>query len=151
MDDHGEKTSEKTSAKKLTGGARPELKFGTVWQYEPAPESTDHFAIAQRHELFVGGVWKKPKSGEYFATIDPATERVLSEVAMAGEKDVDAAVAAARQAFPAWSRLSGEDRSRYLFRIARILLERAREFACLETLDNVKPIRETRDVDTPLP
>jgi len=153
MDDHGEKTSQKSSEKtspKRARAARPELKFGAVWQYEPAPESTDHFAIAPRHELFVGGAWKKPKSGEYFTTIDPATERVLGEVAMAGEKDVDAAVAAARQAFPAWSRLSGEDRSRYLFRIARILLERAREFACLETLDNGKPIRETRDVDIPL-
>src|SRR6188474_1127897 len=130
MDDHGEKTSQKSGEKtspKRARAARPELKFGAVWQYEPAPESTDHFAIAPRHELFVGGAWKKPRSGEYFTTIDPATERVLSEVAMAGEKDVDAAVAAARQAFPAWSRLSGEDRSRYLFRIARILLERARE------------------------
>ncbi|HEX5052758.1 MAG TPA: aldehyde dehydrogenase family protein [Planctomycetota bacterium] len=91
-----------------------------------------------------------PKKAAYFATIDPATERVLSEVAAAGERDVDAAVLAAQKAFPSWRRLSGEDRARYLFRVARILLERAREFACLETLDNGKPIRETRDVDVPL-
>src|SRR5688572_12553665 len=119
----------KQDEKSKTQGAVPELKFGGVWQYEPAPESSDHFTIAERHELFVGGEWKKPKAGDHFATIDPATERVLSEVAMATEKDVDAAVAAAQKAFPAWRALSGEDRSRYLFRIARILLERAREFA----------------------
>ena len=82
--------------------------------------------------------------------MNPATEAPLSEVAQAGEKDVDAAVQAAAKAFPAWRKLSGEDRGRYLFRIARILLERAREFACLETLDNGKPIKETRDVDVPL-
>ncbi len=143
------KNGEKT--KTTDAPAAPaELKFGTVWNYAPAPESTDHFTIAPRHELFVGGEWKKPKAGEYFATIDPATEKVLSEVAHAGEPDVDAAVKAAQKAFPAWRALSGEDRSRYLFRIARILLERAREFACLETLDNGKPIKETRDVDIPL-
>ncbi len=129
---------------------KPELTFGGVWKYEPAPEGTDHFTIAPRYELFVGGQWVKPKGGEYFATIDPATEKPLSEVALASEKDVDAAVKAAQKAFPAWKALSGEDRARFLFRIARILLERAREFACLETLDNGKPIKETRDVDVPL-
>ncbi|MBP8300059.1 MAG: aldehyde dehydrogenase family protein [Planctomycetes bacterium] len=128
----------------------PELVFGGVWKYDPAPESTEHFTIAPRYELFVGGEWKAPKTGKYFATIDPATEKPLSEVALAGDKDVDVAVKAAQKAFPAWSKLSGEDRGRYLFRIARILLERAREFACLETLDNGKPIKETRDVDVPL-
>ncbi|MFY9341806.1 MAG: aldehyde dehydrogenase family protein [Planctomycetota bacterium] len=127
-----------------------ELTFGGVWPYAPAPESTDHFTIQKRHELFVGGQWVKPAGGEYFATIDPSTENVLSEVALASERDVDRAVKAARNAFPAWRALSGEDRARYLFRIARILLERAREFACLETLDNGKPIKETRDVDVPL-
>ena len=135
---------------KDTPATAPELKFGGVWKYEPSPESTDHVTIAPRHELFVGGAWTKPKSGEYFATIDPATEKPLSEIAQANDKDVDAAVKAAAKAFPAWKKLSGEDRARYLFRIARILLERAREFAVLETLDNGKPIKETRDVDIPL-
>jgi aldehyde dehydrogenase (NAD+) len=129
---------------------KPELTFGGVWKYEPAPEGTDHFTIAPRYELFVGGQWVKPKTGEYFATVDPATEKPLSEVALAGDKDVDAAVKAAQKAFPAWRALSGEDRARFLFRIARILLERAREFACVETLDNGKPIKETRDTDVPL-
>jgi aldehyde dehydrogenase (NAD+) len=130
--------------------ATPELQFGGLWKYEPAPESTDHFTIAPRYELFVGGQFVKPKTSEYFATFDPATEKPLSEVALAGDKDVDAAVRAAQKAFPAWKALSGEDRARFLFRIARILLERAREFACIETLDNGKPIKETRDVDVPL-
>ncbi|MBX3461541.1 MAG: aldehyde dehydrogenase family protein [Planctomycetes bacterium] len=130
--------------------AAPELRFGGVWQYEPAPETTDHCAIAARYQLYIGGQWTKPRSGEYLATIDPATERPLSEVALAGDRDVDAAVKAAQKAFPAWRARSGEDRARYLFRIARILLERAREFAVLETLDNGKPIKETRDVDVPL-
>ncbi|MBK8096650.1 MAG: aldehyde dehydrogenase family protein [Planctomycetes bacterium] len=129
---------------------RRELTFGKVWNYAPAPESTDHFAIAERYGLFVGGEFKKPKSGEYFATINPATEQPLAEIAQAGDADVAAAVSAARSAFPAWSKLPGDERARYLYRIARILLERAREFACLETLDNGKPIRETRDVDVPL-
>jgi aldehyde dehydrogenase (NAD+) len=136
------KSDERTSDRELT--------FGAVWPYAPAPESADHFTIEKRHELFVGGEWVKPKTGQYFATIDPSTEAVLSEVALAGDKDVDAAVKSAARAFPAWRRLSGEDRARYLFRVARILLERAREFACLETLDNGKPIKETRDVDIPL-
>ncbi len=130
--------------------AKPELEFGRVWRYEQAPEATDHVKIAERHELFVDGAWTKPKSGEHFATIDPATEKTLTEVAQAGDKDVDAAVKAAQRAFPKWKALSGEDRARYLFRVARILLERAREFAVLETLDNGKPIKETRDVDVPL-
>jgi aldehyde dehydrogenase (NAD+) len=129
---------------------RGELTFGGTWNYAPAKESTDHVTIQKRHELFVGGEFVKPKSGEYFATIDPSTEKTLSEVALAGDKDVDRAVQAAAQAFPAWKKLSGEDRARYLFRVARILLERAREFAVLETLDNGKPIKETRDVDVPL-
>src|SRR5687767_9030935 len=133
-----------------TGDVAPKLTFGTKWSYAPAPESTDHFAIAERTGLFVNGEFTKPKSGEWFATVNPATEAVLGEVAHAGEKDVDTAVRAATAAFPKWSKLSGDERARYLFRIARILQERAREFACVETLDNGKPIRETRDVDVPL-
>src|SRR5204862_8131945 len=86
-----------------TGNDR-ELPFGGVWQYAPAKESSEHVQIAPRHELFVGGEWVKPKSGEHFATIEPATENVLSEVACAGDKDVDAAVKAAAKAFPAWRR-----------------------------------------------
>ena len=129
---------------------RPELAFGGAWEYAPAPESTDHVAVAERYQLFVGGEFVRPRSRRYFATVNPATEAVLSEVARAGARDVDAAVRAAKEALPGWRSRSGDDRARYLFRIARILQERAREFAVLETLDNGKPIKETRDVDVPL-
>ena len=129
---------------------RPELTFGGAWEYASAPESTDHVDLADRYDLFVGGSFVRPKSRKYFATTNPATEQRLCEVAQAGAKDVDAAVQAAKRALPAWRRLSGDDRARYLFRIARVLQERAREFAVLETLDNGKPVKETRDVDVPL-
>ena len=141
-------------AKTRNGAAqRPpgrELPFGGVWKYAPAPESTESVRIAARYELFVGGAWRRPRSGRHFATIDPATETVLAQVADAGAADVDAAVKAAARAFPAWRASSGEQRSRHLFRVARLLLARAREFAVLETLDSGRPITATRDVDVPL-
>jgi aldehyde dehydrogenase (NAD+) len=130
--------------------SKGQLSFGKVWPYEKAPESTDHFTIADRYGLFIDGEFVAPKSKEYFATSNPATEQPLAEIAHANDADVALAVQAAKRAAPAWRALSGEDRARYLYRIARILLERSREFACLETLDNGKPIRETRDVDVPL-
>jgi len=136
--------------KKVRSNKRPELTFGGAWDYAPAPEATDHVAIDDRYGLFVGGAFVRPKSGKYFATTNPATEQQLSQVAQANAKDVDAAVQAAKKALPGWRKLSGDDRARYLFRIARVLQERAREFAVLETLDNGKPIKETRDVDVPL-
>lgn len=136
--------------KRGRGARRPELTFGGAWDYAPAPEATDHVEVADRYDLFVGGSFVRPKTRKYFATTNPATEQRLSQVAQAGAKDVDAAVQAAKRALPSWRRLSGDDRARYLFRIARVLQERAREFAVLETLDNGKPIKETRDVDVPL-
>jgi len=143
------KTENKSSVSRRGAGKR-ELSFGGKWQYAKAPESTDHVRIEDRYGLFIGGAWVRPKTGKYFATVNPATEKKLASVAQAGKKDVDTAVQAAKKALPAWRKLSGDDRARYLFRIARILQERAREFAVLETLDNGKPIKETRDVDVPL-
>ncbi len=130
--------------------AQPELSFGKVWGYSPAPESADHFAVQPRYSLFIGGEFAAPHSGEHFATINPATEVQLSEVAQADAHDVDAAVQAATRAAASWRKLPGEERARYLYRIARIIQERARELACLETMDGGKPIREARDVDVPL-
>ncbi len=121
----------------------------TLFEYAPAPESTDVVDIRPHHGLFIDGRFVDG-SGEPFTTINPATEQPLAEVATADEADVDRAVVAARRAFTRWSSLSGATRGRYLFRIARILQERAREFAVLETLDNGKPIKESRDVDVPL-
>ena len=120
------------------------------WAYAPAPESREILSLRDRYGLFVGGEWLAPRSGEYFTTIAPSSEEPLAEVAQAGPEDVDAAVAAARQAFGRWAALPGSERAKYLFRIARILQERSREFAVLESLNGGKPIKESRDVDLPL-
>ncbi|NGO70318.1 aldehyde dehydrogenase family protein [Streptomyces boncukensis] len=121
-----------------------------LFEYAPAPESRAVVDIAPAYGLFIDGAFREAGSGTTFKTLSPATEEVLSEVAYADAADVDAAVRAARAAFPAWAALPGAERAKYLFRIARILQERSRELAVLETLDNGKPIRETRDADLPL-
>ena len=121
------------------------------WDYAPAPESASIVSIAPRYGLFIGGEFVPPADGRTFATLNPATEEPLAEVAQAGQQDVDRAVAAARAAYDGpWGATPGRDRAKYLYRIARVLQERAREFAVLESLDNGKPIRESRDVDIPL-
>jgi aldehyde dehydrogenase (NAD+) len=121
------------------------------WEYAPSQEARDIVSIRERYGLFVGGEEAEPRAGEWFPTISPSTEEPLAEVAQAGPKDVDAAVVAAREAFEnGWSALRPAERAKYLFRIARILQERSREFAVLESLDGGKPIKESRDVDLPL-
>ena len=119
------------------------------FDYAPAPESRAIVSLEERYGLFVGGEWVEPS--ETYTTISPATEEPLAEVAQASAEDVDAAVGAARAAFEGdWSALRPAERAKYLFRIARLLQERAREFAVLESLDGGKPIKESRDVDLPL-
>jgi aldehyde dehydrogenase (NAD+) len=120
------------------------------WDYSPAPESTDHVRLRDRYGLFIGGSFVDPADGAYAPTINPATEEPLAEIAQAGEADVERAVAAARDAQPAWAALPGLERGKYVFRIARLIQERARELAVVETLDGGKPIKESRDVDVPL-
>ncbi|MFJ1650753.1 aldehyde dehydrogenase family protein [Streptomyces sp. NPDC088337] len=120
------------------------------FEYAPAPESRSIVDIAPSYGLFIDGEFAEAADGKVFKTVSPSTEEVLSEVAQAGEADVDRAVKAARKAFVKWSALPGSERAKYLFRIARIIQERSRELAVLETLDNGKPIRETRDADLPL-
>jgi len=117
--------------------------------YAAAPEATDHVVIADRYDLFIGGRKTPPLSGRHLPTLNPATEEPLAEVADGGAADVDRAVQAALAAYPRWSRLPGSHRGRHLFRIARIVQERARELAVLETLNGGKPIRESRDFDVP--
>src|SRR4051812_48863054 len=127
------------------------LPAPTEWEYAPAPEARDIVRLQDRYGLFIGGEFVEPRSGEWFATIDPSSEEPLADVAQAGPEDVDAAVQAARGAFAdGWSSIAPSERAKYLFRIARILQERAREFAVLESLNGGKPIRESRDVDLPL-
>jgi aldehyde dehydrogenase (NAD+) len=121
------------------------------WEYAPAPESRDIVQLQARYGLFIGGREVAPKSGKWFTDIDPSTEEPLAEIARANVEDVDAAVGAARRAQRrSWGQLPGRERAKYLFRIARILQERSREFAVLETIDSGKPIKESRDVDIPL-
>ena len=120
-------------------------------EYASAPESTAIVSLRDTYGLFIGGEWVEPRSGNHFPTINPATEDQLADVAEAGPEDVDLAVAAARTAWESgWRDLPGKERAKYLFRIARLLQERSREFAVLETLDGGKPIKESRDVDLPL-
>ncbi|MFC9729296.1 aldehyde dehydrogenase family protein [Streptomyces roseolus] len=120
------------------------------FEYAPAPESRAVVDIAPSYGLFIDGEFTDAADGKVFKTVSPSTEEVLSEIAQAGEADVDRAVKAARRAFEKWSALPGSERAKYLFRIARIIQERSRELAVLETLDNGKPIKETRDADLPL-
>ncbi len=122
----------------------------TEWTYAPAPEATDIVSVKESYGLYVGGDFVDPASGEEQKTINPATEEVLAAVAVAGDKDVDLAVRAARRAFTTWSALPGSERAKYIFRIARLVQERARELAVLETMNGGKPIKESRDVDVPL-
>ncbi|RAK32710.1 aldehyde dehydrogenase (acceptor) [Actinoplanes lutulentus] len=121
-----------------------------MFSYAPAPESRSVVEIASSYGLFIDGAFDPSKDGNVFKTVNPATEEVLAEVASAGSEDVDRAVDAARRAFQSWSTLPGSERAKYLFRIARIIQERSRELAVLESLDNGKPIKESRDVDLPL-
>ncbi|WP_306204771.1 aldehyde dehydrogenase family protein [Actinoplanes sp. RD1] len=120
-----------------------------MFEYAPAPESRSVVDIAGSYGLFIDGSFRESAAGS-FKTVNPATEEVLAEVTMGSAEDIDLAVAAARRAFGPWSALPGSERAKYLFRIARIIQERSRELAVLESLDNGKPIKESRDVDLPL-
>lgn len=123
----------------------------STWNLEPSLESVAQVHINPQYELFIDGKWQVPLSANYFATVNPADEKTLSQIAQANAADVDLAVKAARAAYEnVWSKLSGAERGKYLFRIARLMQEKARELAILETLDGGKPIRESRDIDIPL-
>jgi len=124
------------------------FSFGAAWDYAPAPESRSIVRIAKQYGHFIDG--KFVEGTHHMPVINPANEEILSHVAVGSDADVDAAVKAARKAFPAWSALPGIERGKFLYRIARLLQEHARELAVLETLDNGKPIKETRDIDVPL-
>jgi aldehyde dehydrogenase (NAD+) len=127
------------------------LNFGDKWNYAPAPEDSKNYVIAPRHELFIGGKFVQPHSQKYFPSINPATEEKLTEISFADATDVDKAVKSARRAYEkVWSKMPGRERGKYLYRIARIIQEKSRELAVLETMDGGKTIKESRDVDLPL-
>jgi aldehyde dehydrogenase (NAD+) len=127
------------------------LNFGDRWSYAPAPEANDYIRLQKRYRLFINGKFVAPKSGKYFDSINPATEEKLAEIAEANAADVGAAVSAARRAYKnVWGKMPGRERGKFLFRIARLIQEKSRELAVLETMDGGKTIKESRDVDLPL-
>src|SRR3712207_6476614 len=122
-----------------------------AWEYAPAPESTDHVRIQGEYGLFIGNEFGPSRPRKTFTVINPATEEPLAKVAHASKADVNRAVRAAREAHRStWAKLPGRERAKYLYRIARILQERSREFAVVESMNSGKPIKESRDVDVPL-
>ena len=122
-----------------------------IWDYSPAPESTDHIQLKDQYDLFINGEFIPAVDGKYFDTINPSNEKKIAEVAEAGKADIEKAVASAQKAYKkTWSKMHPKERGKYIYRIARLLQERAREFSVIETMDGGKPIRESRDVDVPL-
>src|SRR3979409_2627357 len=127
------------------------LSFGDKWSYAPAPEAHDYIKPQKRYPLFIGGKFIAPRSGKYFDSINPATEEKLAEIAEANARDVDLAVKSARKAYKnIWSKMPGSERGTLIFRIARLIQEKSRELAILETMDGGKTIKESRDIDLPL-
>jgi len=121
-----------------------------TWDYSPAPESADHVRLRDAYGVFVDGEFADPRSGRAAPTVNPATEQEIAQIAVAGEEDIAHAVQTARAAQAKWAALPALERGKYLFRIARLMQERARELAIVETMDGGKPIRESRDIDIPL-
>ena len=143
-------TETKRPTKRAHGRPLPELIFGDLWEFDPAPEAADP-KLKARYDLFIGGKFVAPSSGKYFDSINPANETKVAEIAQATAADVDAAYAAAKKAFDTtWGKLPGKERAKYIYRLARLLQDRAREFAVAETLDGGKPIKESRDFDVPM-
>ncbi len=127
------------------------LSFGDKWSYAPAPEAHGHIQLKKRYDLFIDGKFVTSKGGKHFASINPATEEKLAEISDASRADVDRAVKAARRAYEkVWGKMSGRERGKYLYRIARLIQEKSRELAVLESMDGGKTIKESRDIDLPL-
>jgi aldehyde dehydrogenase (NAD+) len=141
-------TKELETRERLTPGA---ASSAIIWEYAPSIEATDHVKIARRYNLFIGGKFVEPHSRRWFETINPATEEKLAEVADGDAHDVALAVKEARRAYDkVWGKLSGSERAKYIFRIARLIQEKARALAVVETMNGGKPIKESRDIDVPL-
>ncbi len=126
------------------------LNLSKTWNYAAATESTNHILLKEKYDLFINGEFVKSNSKKYFDTINPATDEVIAKISEANKKDIDLAVKSAKIAFRRWSKLKAKERGKYIFRIARMIQERAKEFAVIESMDGGKPIRESRDVDIPL-
>jgi aldehyde dehydrogenase (NAD+) len=141
----------KKSHKNAKSAEELSLDFTSKLAFAPAPESSSHVRLQKQYELFINGTWVKPEKGGYFETVNPSTEQVIARIAEATQEDVDKAVNAARNAYEnVWGKMPAKERAKYIFRIARLIQERAREFAVIETMDGGKSIRESRDIDVPL-
>ena len=141
----------KKSHKNSKSAEELSLDFASKLAFAPAPESSSHVRLQKQYELFINGAWVKPEKGGYFETVNPSTEQVIALIAEATQEDVDKAVNAARNAYEnVWGKMPAKERAKYIFRIARLIQERAREFAVIETMDGGKSIRESRDIDVPL-
>jgi aldehyde dehydrogenase (NAD+) len=127
------------------------LSFGDKWNFAPAPEANDYIKLKPKYSLFIGGKFVAPRSGKYFDSINPATEGKLAEIAEGNARDIDLAVKSARRAYNnVWRKIPGRERGKFLYRIARLIQEKSRELAVLETMDGGKTIKESRDIDLPL-
>lgn len=139
------------STKPISPNSDAAKEFTSLWEYSPAPEGSDHIRLPETYQHFINGDWVKPEKGRYMSTINPATEEKFAEFAEGTSEDVNSAVIAARKAFEKnWTALPARERGKYMYRIARIIQERSRELAIIESMDGGKPIRESRDVDVPL-
>ena len=140
-----------TTALETKERLQPGAASSAIWEYSPSPESTDHVKVASRYNLFIGGKFVEPHSKRWFETINPATEDTLSEMAEADAEDVDRAVKEARRAYEkVWRKIPAGERAKYIFRIARLIQEKSRALAVVETMNGGKPIKESRDIDIPL-
>ncbi|MDZ7757368.1 MAG: aldehyde dehydrogenase family protein [Rhodohalobacter sp.] len=150
--------AQSTKEKSQNGEVKPtspnsdlKLDFDSFWSYSDAPESSDHIKLKEKYDLFINGEFVAGKKGRMMSTINPATEKPLAEFTEATSEDVDLAVKSARKAYDrTWSKLSGKERGKYIYRLARMMQEHAKDLAIIESMDGGKPIRESRDVDVPL-
>ena len=144
-------TSKKNKKTSSNSNGTPKLKFNAGWEYSPAPESKSHIKLKDHYDLFINGKFVKPSYGKYFETINPDTEEKIADIAEANAADVDKAVRSARNAYErVWKKMPAAERAKYIFRISRMIQERARELAVIESIDGGKTIRESRDIDVPL-
>jgi aldehyde dehydrogenase (NAD+) len=140
-----------TTALETRERLQPGAASSALWEYSPSPESTDHVKVASRYNLFIGGKFVEPHSKRWFETINPATEDTLAEMAEGDAEDVDRAVREARRAYEkVWKKIAPSERAKYIFRIARLIQEKSRALAVVETMNGGKPIKESRDIDIPL-
>ena len=126
------------------------IDLNKIWNYTTANESKDHILLKEKYDLFINGKFVKSNSRKYFNSVNPATDEIIAKISEANKEDIDLAVKAANSAFKSWSKLKAKERAKYIFRIARMIQERAKEFAVIESMDGGKPIRESRDIDIPL-